>query len=47
VNYKYKEKYAKYISVYIKAKIVEISKYDLGCMRYYRVIAICRFIIIF
>jgi hypothetical protein len=47
VNYRYKEKYAKYISVYINIKIVEILKYDLGCMRYYIVIAICRFIIIF
>jgi hypothetical protein len=41
------EKYAKYISVYIKIKIIEISKYDLICMRYYLVIAIYSFIIIF
>jgi hypothetical protein len=47
VNYGYKEKYAKYISVYIKFKIVETSKYNLSCMRYYIVVAICRFIIIF
>jgi hypothetical protein len=33
--------------MYIKVKIVETSKYDLSCMRYYIVIAICRFIIIF
>jgi hypothetical protein len=37
VNYRLK-KYAKYISVYIKIKIVKISKYDLSCMRYYIVI---------
>ena len=28
--------------MYIKVKIVEISKYDLSCMRYHIVIAICR-----
>jgi hypothetical protein len=31
----------------MKVKIVETSKYDLRCMRYYIVIAICRFIILF
>ena len=44
--YKYK-KYAKYISVYIKVKIVETSKYDLSYIRYYIVIAIREIIIIF
>ena len=34
------KKYAKYISVYIKVKIVEISKYDLSYMRYYIVITV-------
>jgi hypothetical protein len=34
VNYKLK-KYTKYISVYIKIKIVETSKYNLSYMRYY------------
>ncbi|RLM75031.1 uncharacterized protein C2845_PM15G03130 [Panicum miliaceum] len=29
------KKYVKYISVCIKVKIVEISKYDLRCIRYY------------
>ena len=46
VNYRNK-KYAKYISVYIKIKIVEASKYDLSYMRYYIVIAIREFIMIF
>ena len=39
--------FAKYISVYMKIKIVETLKYDLGYMRYYIVIAIREFIIIF
>ena len=39
MNYRNK-KYAKYISVYIKDKIVEISKYYLSYMRYYIVIVI-------
>ena len=39
VNYRNK-KYAKYISVYIKVKIMKTSKYDLSYMRYYIVIAI-------
>jgi hypothetical protein len=34
MNYRYR-KNVKYISVYIKVKIVETSKYDLSCMRYY------------
>ena len=46
VNYRNK-KYAKYISVYINVKIVEISKYDLSYMRYYIVIAIRELILIF
>ena len=46
VNYRNK-KYTKYISVYIKVKIVEISKYDLSYMRYYIVIAIRELILIF
>jgi hypothetical protein len=33
--------------VYINVKIVEISKYDLSCIRYYIVIAIRQLIIIF
>jgi hypothetical protein len=33
--------------VYIKVKIVEVSKYDLSCMRYYIVIAIKKLIITF
>ena len=37
----------KYISVYIKIKIVKNSKYDLSYMRYYIVIAIRGLIIIF
>ena len=41
------KKYAKYISVYIKVKIVKISKYDLSYMRYYIVIAIRELILIF
>ena len=45
VNYRNK-KYAKYISVYIKIKIVEASKYDLSYMTYYMVIAIRELIII-
>jgi hypothetical protein len=40
----YNKKYTKYILVYIKVKIVKTLKYDLSCMRYYIVIAICRFI---
>ena len=39
VNYRYRKK-AKYISVYINVKIVETSKNDLSCMRYYIVIVI-------
>ena len=46
VNYK-NTKNAKYISVYIKVKIVKISKYDLSYMRYYKVIAIRDLILIF
>ena len=46
-NYKNIKKYTKYISVYIKVKIMEISKYDLSYMRYYIVIAIRELIIIF
>jgi hypothetical protein len=46
VNYRLK-KYAKKIPVYIKIQIVETSKYDLSCIRYCIVMAICRFIIIF
>jgi hypothetical protein len=41
------KKYAKYISVYIKVKIVETSKYDLSYTWYYIVIAIRELIIIF
>ena len=37
----------KYISVYIKIKIVKNSKYDLSYMRYYIVIAIREIIITF
>jgi len=44
--YKYK-KYANYISVYIKVKIVETLKYGFSYMRYYIVIAIRELIIIF
>ena len=40
-------KNVKYISVYIKVKIVETSKYDLSYMRYYIVIAIRELIIFF
>jgi hypothetical protein len=47
VNYINIKKCAKYISVYIKIKIVETSKYDLSYMRYYIVIAIRELIIIF
>ena len=46
VNYR-KKKYVKYISVYIKVKNVETSKYDLSYMKYYIDIAIREFIIIF
>ena len=46
VNYRNK-KYNKYISVYIKVKIVKTSKYDLSYMRYYIVIAIRELITIF
>ena len=45
VNYKNK-KYAKYISMYIKIKIVEILKYDLSYVKYYMVIDIRELIII-
>jgi hypothetical protein len=47
VNYRYKEKYTKYISLYIKIKIIEILKYDLSCTGYCIVIAIYRFILTF
>jgi hypothetical protein len=47
VNYRYKEKYDKYVLIYIKVNIIETLKYDLSCIRYYIVIVICRFIIIF
>ena len=47
VNYRSKNKYAMYISVCIKVKIVETSKYDLSYMRYYIVIAIRELIIFF
>ena len=47
VNYINIKKCAKYISVYIKVKIVETSKYDLSYMRYYIVIAIREHIVIF
>ena len=47
MNYRNKKKYVKYISVYIKVKIVETSKYDLSYMRYYIVIAIRELIIFF
>ena len=46
VNYRNK-KYSKYISIYIKVKIVKTSKYDLSYMRYYIVIAIRELIILF
>ena len=46
INYKNK-KYVKFISVYIKVKIVETSKYDLSYMRYYIVISIRDLIIFF
>jgi hypothetical protein len=41
------KEYAKYILVYIKVKIVEISKYDLSCTRHGIIIAIRQVIIIF
>ena len=47
VNYRNIKKYAKYISVYVKVKIMKTSKYDLSYMSYYIVIAIREFIIIF
>ena len=47
VNYINIKKYAKYISVYVKVKIVKTSKYDLSYMSYYIVIAIRELIIIF
>ena len=40
VNYINIKKCAKYISVYIKVKIEETSKYDLSYMRYYIVIMV-------
>jgi hypothetical protein len=46
MNYRNK-KYVKYISVYIKVKIVETSNYDLTYMRYCIVIAIRELIIFF
>jgi len=46
VHYKNKKKYAKYISMYIKIKIVEILKYDLSYVKYYMVIDIRELIII-
>ena len=42
VNCRNIKKYAKYISVYIKVKIVEAWKYNLSCMSYYIVVAISR-----
>jgi hypothetical protein len=36
----YIKKYAKYISVDLKVKLMEISKYDLSCMRYCIIITI-------
>jgi hypothetical protein len=36
------KKYAEYILVYIKVKTVEISKYDMSCVRYCIIIAMCR-----
>ena len=47
VNYRNIKKYVKYISVYNKDKIMKTSKYDLSYMRYYIVIAIREFLIIF
>jgi hypothetical protein len=47
VNYRNKKIYSKYISVYIKVKIMEISNYDLSYIRYYIVIPIRELIIIF
>ena len=47
VNYRNIKKYAKYISVYIKVKIVEISKYDLSYTRYYIVITIRELVVMF
>ena len=47
VNYRNIKKYAKYISVYIKVKIVETSKYNLSYMRYYIIIAIRELVVIF
>ena len=41
------KKYDMYISVCIKVKVVETSKYDLSYMRYYIVIAIGELIINF
>ena len=46
VNYRNK-KNTKYISVYIKVKIVKTSKSDMSYIRYYIVIAIRELIIIF
>jgi hypothetical protein len=36
------KKYSKYILLYIKVKIVKMSKYDLSCMRYCIVIVIVK-----
>ena len=47
VNYRNKKKIVKYISMYTKVKIVKTSKYDLGYIRYYIVIAIRELIIFF
>ena len=47
VSYRNKKIYAKYISVYTKVMIVEISKYNLSYMRYYIVLPIREFIIFF
>ena len=47
VNYRNIKKYVKYISVYIKVKIMKTSKYDLSYMRYYIVISIRELILIF
>ena len=46
VNYRNIKKYAKYISVYIKVKIVETSKNDLSYTRYCIVIAFRELVII-
>jgi len=47
LNYRNIKKYANYISMSIKVKIVETSKYDFSYMRYYIVIAIRELILFF